>query len=96
MVQPVQALHHTCPTGPSGHTENASIKLIFQATGWVTRLERCLHQVSQRFLYNTAGAIHVRTPWVFSAEARRALLYGLLILLAALTPPLIMLVNRFM
>jgi len=38
----------------------------------------------------------MKTPWVFTAEARRALLYGLLILVAALTPPLILLVNRFM
>jgi len=38
----------------------------------------------------------MKTPWVFKAEARRALLYGLMILFAALTPPFIMLLNRLM
>ena len=36
----------------------------------------------------------MQIPWIFKAEARRALLYGLLILLAALTPPFILLVNK--
>jgi len=35
----------------------------------------------------------MKTPWVFKAEARCALLYGLLILFAALTPPFILLLN---
>jgi hypothetical protein len=38
----------------------------------------------------------MKTPWIFKAEARRALLYGLMILCAALTPPFILLVNRLM
>jgi hypothetical protein len=36
----------------------------------------------------------MKTPWIFKTEARRALLYGLMILIAALTPPFIMLVNK--
>jgi hypothetical protein len=36
----------------------------------------------------------MKTPWVFKAEARSALLYGLMILFAALTPPLILLLNK--
>lgn len=36
----------------------------------------------------------MKTPWVFRAEARRALLYGLMILFAALTPPFILLLNK--
>ena len=35
----------------------------------------------------------MKTPWVLKAGSRRALLYGMLILLAALTPPFILLVN---
>jgi hypothetical protein len=42
------------------------------------------------------GRTIMKTPWVFKAEARRALLYGLMILFAALTPPFILLVNRLM
>jgi len=38
----------------------------------------------------------MKTPWIFKADARRALLYGLMILFAALTPPFILLVNRLM
>jgi hypothetical protein len=36
----------------------------------------------------------MKTPWIFKAEIRRALLYGLMILFAALTPPFILLLNR--
>lgn len=36
----------------------------------------------------------MKTPWIFSAQARRALLYGIMILFAALTPPLISLLSK--
>jgi hypothetical protein len=39
------------------------------------------------------GNYFMKTPWVFKAGARRALLYGMLILFAALTPPFILLLN---
>jgi hypothetical protein len=51
---------------------------------------------TQVFIGNTTGSDGMKTPWVFKAEARRALLYGLTILFAALTPPFIMLVNRLL
>jgi hypothetical protein len=35
----------------------------------------------------------MKTPWIFKAGTRRALLYGMLILFAALTPPFILLLN---
>jgi hypothetical protein len=47
----------------------------------------------QVFIGNTTGERNMKTPWVFKAGARRALLYGMLILCAALTPPLILIMN---